>query len=98
MMEVFQAFAVLGLDASKRITLSDIKQAYRNKAKLLHPDKGGSEKEFKELVAAYELLTGKTKLKRRVPRRQQPVPVRVWFHMDINYATTSCGTTTGFTF
>jgi len=86
MMEVFQAFAVLGLDVNKRITLSDIKQAYRNKAKVMHPDKGGGEKEFKELVAAYELLIGKTKLKRKVPCRQ-PVPVRVW----VQYQTVSYG-------
>ena len=34
-----------------------IKRAYRAKARQLHPDAGGSEESFKELTAAYEILS-----------------------------------------
>lgn len=34
--------------------ISDIKQAYRDKVKLVHPDSGGSNEEFIELQQAYE--------------------------------------------
>ena len=34
-----------------------IKRAYRQKARQLHPDAGGSEESFKELTAAYEILS-----------------------------------------
>lgn len=34
----------------------DIKRAYRNKARNLHPDKGGDEAEFASVAAAYEVL------------------------------------------
>jgi hypothetical protein len=35
-------------------TAADIKQSYRQKARLLHPDAGGSAAAFAELQAAYE--------------------------------------------
>lgn len=52
-------YHVLGVarDASDR----EIKTAYRQKAMSLHPDKGGDETKFKELVEAYEVLSDNSK-------------------------------------
>ena len=48
----------------------EIKKAYRKKAVETHPDKGGSEEEFKKITEAYEILIGK----REEPREQQKNP------------------------
>jgi hypothetical protein len=45
-------FDVLGLTAEA--TVDEIKAAYRRLAMERHPDRGGDEKEFVELQAAYE--------------------------------------------
>lgn len=42
-------------------TLEEIKKAYRRKAVLLHPDKGGNQEEFKVLNTAYETLVNPEK-------------------------------------
>ena len=47
-------YEVLGV--SKTASDAEIKKAYRNKARSLHPDQGGDEEQFKELTAAYEVL------------------------------------------
>lgn len=44
------------LGVSKTATADDIKVAYRNKAKTMHPDKGGDTAEFAEVARAYEVL------------------------------------------
>lgn len=44
--------AALGL--ALPVSVDDVEEAYRTKAKLLHPDAGGSEEEFKALQQAYE--------------------------------------------
>lgn len=89
-MNLLQAYAVLDIEPTI-VTLEDIKAAYRAKAKLLHPDKGGDEAKFKQLVAAYELLTGKTKPKLRPRPRRQRVQW-VWVHVGYTNATsTTCG-------
>lgn len=50
------AYAVLGVP--RTATVSEIKRAFRKKAKLLHPDASPShEAEFRLLVQAYEILT-----------------------------------------
>src|ERR1700679_4355261 len=38
-----------------------VKRAYRRKAKATHPDSGGNAEEFKEVSAAYRLLTDESK-------------------------------------
>lgn len=48
-------YKLLGLE--KGASTTDIKKAYRNMAKLHHPDKGGDENKFKEISKAYEVLS-----------------------------------------
>jgi len=45
------------LDVPKTATAQEIKKAYRKKAIIHHPDKGGSEEKFQELSGAYEVLS-----------------------------------------
>ncbi|MFQ3320731.1 MAG: hypothetical protein ACI8UR_002341 [Natronomonas sp.] len=51
-----EAYRRLGLDAGA--DESEVKRAYRQKVKEVHPDRGGDEKEFKKITEAYEALTG----------------------------------------
>jgi len=53
-------YKILGV-SRETCTDEEVKKAYRNKAKLLHPDQGGDPQEFQELKAAYELIKSKTK-------------------------------------
>ena len=48
----------------KSATPQDIKKAYRKLAVKLHPDKGGDEQKFKEVNAAYEILSDAEKRKK----------------------------------
>jgi len=48
-----QAFAELGLRESA--TLAEVKSAYRDRVKQVHPDHGGDEEEFKRVREAYTL-------------------------------------------
>jgi hypothetical protein len=48
-----QAFAELGL--RETATLAEVKAAYRDRIKQVHPDHGGSEDEFKRVREAYTL-------------------------------------------
>lgn len=52
-------YSVLGLD--KDASAKDIKRAYFDKAKVLHPDKGGDPEAFKEILRAYETLSDSEK-------------------------------------
>jgi len=45
------------LEVKRKASKSDIKDAYRKKAKKLHPDKGGNADDFKELSEAYRILS-----------------------------------------
>jgi DnaJ-class molecular chaperone len=52
-------YECLGVDRSA--SHNDIKKAYRNLAKTHHPDKGGDAEKFKQLSAAYEILSDEQK-------------------------------------
>ena len=65
MMTQREALSILGLEENVAV-LEDVKSAYRAKAKLLHPDKGGDVTKFKRLVEAYKFLTRRTKVQSRV--------------------------------
>lgn len=45
------------LEVERDASLADIKKAYRRRAMLLHPDKGGDPEDFKKLSQAYEILS-----------------------------------------
>ena len=45
------------LNINKTASKEEIKKAYRNKSKKLHPDVGGNVEEFKELSRAYNILS-----------------------------------------
>lgn len=51
------------LGVGKSSTLREIRTAYRKKAVVMHPDKGGDTEEFKRLTEAYEVLSDDTKRK-----------------------------------
>lgn len=52
------------LEVSKDATQKDIKKAYFRLSKQHHPDKGGDEHKFKEINAAYEILSDPEKRER----------------------------------
>lgn len=52
-------YTILGVE--KNATQEDIKKAYREKSKLHHPDKGGSEDMFKKINEAYSTLSDEQK-------------------------------------
>lgn len=51
------------LEVEKTATQKEIKKAYFRLSKLHHPDKGGEEHQFKEISAAYEILSDPDKRK-----------------------------------
>jgi len=51
------------LEVEKTATAKEIKKAYFRLSKLHHPDKGGDEHKFKEIAAAYEILSDEQKRK-----------------------------------
>ena len=50
-------YKVIGQGTNRLSNIEDIKKAYRKKAMLLHPDKGGDAEDFKSLTEAYEVGT-----------------------------------------
>ena len=44
------------LDVPMNATTDEIKQHYHKYARIHHPDKGGNEEQFKEILEAYETL------------------------------------------
>ncbi len=65
---------VLGVPADA--TLAQIRDAYRQKSKILHPDVGGEEWAFRVLVKSYEMLSTARVMRatRAEPVRGQPAP------------------------
>jgi hypothetical protein len=51
-----RARRVLDLPLGTQLTVPDIHRAFRRAAKLVHPDAGGSEQAFLELIAAQDVL------------------------------------------
>lgn len=49
------------IGVSKTATEQEIKKAYRKKALKEHPDKGGDPEKFKEITAAYEVISDREK-------------------------------------
>lgn len=57
-------------------TLEEIKERYRTKAKILHPDKGGDPAKFRDLQEQYESIE---------PRIQKEEKLPPYFHVNSNY-------------
>jgi hypothetical protein len=51
-----RARKLLQLPLGKSLARPEIRQAFRRAAKMAHPDMGGSEEAFRELIAAHEIL------------------------------------------
>lgn len=51
-----RARKLLQLPLGKSLALPEIRQAFRRAAKMVHPDMGGSDEAFRELIAAQEML------------------------------------------
>ena len=59
-----RARKLLDLPLDKSLAASEIRQAFRRAAKMVHPDVGGSEEAFRELIAAQEMLMHPRALRR----------------------------------
>jgi DnaJ-class molecular chaperone len=86
-------YAVLGVD--KSASVEDIRKAYRKLACVHHPDKGGDPEKFKDLSAAYEVLSDADK------RREYDNPVDTTAASTLNDVFMNmfsgmCGKSTGF--
>lgn len=77
-------YEVLGI--SKTATLDEIKKAYRKKAMLVHPDRGGNEEDFKKLQIAYNTLSSPDLRDRydNLAYNTYTNPHTASFHFDIN--------------
>ena len=57
LLKIKQSLRKLGFEGQVNITKVDLKKAYKQKSKEVHPDvEGGSHSEFKQLQEAYEYL------------------------------------------
>jgi curved DNA-binding protein CbpA len=52
---MLNAYELMGVD--QKITLEELKEAFRRKARIYHPDQGGNAEDFIELKKAFELLS-----------------------------------------
>jgi DnaJ-class molecular chaperone len=62
-------YKILGL--ARGASADEIKKAYRSLAMKHHPDRGGSEAQFKDIATAYDILSDPTK-KQRIDMGQDP--------------------------
>jgi DnaJ-class molecular chaperone len=74
-------YKILGLSVGA--TDDEIKKAYRKLAMKHHPDRGGSEEQFKDIATAYEILSDPVK-KQRVDNGQDPNGADQQFHGGFN--------------
>ena len=56
--DIADAHALLGLPQDEHVSLSVLKRVYKKALQLVHPDKGGTQKEAQEVIHAYQLLLG----------------------------------------
>ena len=54
-------YSILGIE--KSASTDEIKKAYRKKALIMHPDKGGDPEKFQALSAVHAILSDETKRK-----------------------------------
>lgn len=90
-MDLMVALSLLGLGKlglNTPITLDQIKKAYRIKAKITHPDKGGSKNAFVKVKDAYDFLmaAGQDILARKNnPGYSKPVDTSWWRSQTVWY-------------
>ena len=56
--DIEQAHIRLGLPQNEHVSLSVLKRVYKKALQVVHPDKGGTQKEAQEVIHAYQLLLG----------------------------------------
>lgn len=76
-------YGVLGVAPSS--SAQELRSAYRKLARICHPDRGGEEERFKEIAAAYAVLSDP---ERRVAYDAQRTE---WLHAQGAFACRSCG-------
>ncbi len=60
-MEIDKAMELIGIQNISEITEDKVKSLFRSKIRKVHPDLGGSDKDAKELIKAYETLIESSK-------------------------------------
>lgn len=78
---------VLGLVPGSNYTAGEIKKAWRKKCAEVHPDKGGSDKDFGKVMHAYNMLTNPEYVHKERVRRRGPahdMDVRLVFGVDFD--------------
>lgn len=55
-MSNFDAFQLLGMEKHLRLSAEDLREAFREAGKRLHPDAGGGEGDFADLQRAHDIL------------------------------------------
>jgi hypothetical protein len=55
-MPMFDAFQMLGVEKRLGISAEELREAFREAGKRLHPDAGGGEGDFADLQRAHEIL------------------------------------------